>query len=279
MSDVATLASERKRGRSPDRAPEKSGSPIRTLLKQSAEDWGVSEKVILLICSMPVVFTAIAVVCALIGKDAYKWWTGEDQFGENLQVLFWVVSLGLCLVFIKNKLREGDNIFAALYMILGLGIFFIIGEEISWGQRIFGWITPESVKQINKQGETNIHNIHGIGSTIKWIHMIVGAYGTFLPIIVMKSKALARFRAQLSMLVPPIALVPYFAFIFLWRSFRNLFDVPKKFYFVVSEFTEVTELALSLAFALFLWYHVRKTQCNKSAAKPGHMDLNRVETN
>jgi hypothetical protein len=279
MSEVATLASKREKGGKHDGVPDQSGWSIRRLLKQSADDWGVSERTILLICSMPVVITVIAAICALIGKDAYKWWTGEDQFGENLQVLFWGVSLVLCIIFIKNKLREGDNIFAVLYVILGFGIFFIIGEEVSWGQRIFGWITPESVKEINKQGETNIHNIHGIGSTIKWIHMIVGAYGTFLPLVAMKSKALVRFRTQLSMLVPPIALVPYFAFIFFWRGYRNLFDAPKKFYFVVSEFTEVTELALSLAFALFLWYHVRKTRRNKSESRPSHLAVNRIETN
>ena len=32
-------------------------------------------------------------------------------------------------------------------------------EEISWGQRIFQWSTPNIMMKINSQGETNIHNI------------------------------------------------------------------------------------------------------------------------
>lgn len=33
------------------------------------------------------------------------------------------------------------------------------GEEISWGQRIFGFQTSESLKKLNYQHETNLHNL------------------------------------------------------------------------------------------------------------------------
>ncbi|MCA9778628.1 MAG: hypothetical protein KC800_17995 [Candidatus Eremiobacteraeota bacterium] len=33
------------------------------------------------------------------------------------------------------------------------------GEEISWGQRIFGFQTSESMKKLNYQHETNLHNL------------------------------------------------------------------------------------------------------------------------
>jgi len=36
---------------------------------------------------------------------------------------------------------------------------FAGGEEISWGQRIFGWETPDSLASINAQDETTIHNL------------------------------------------------------------------------------------------------------------------------
>lgn len=35
---------------------------------------------------------------------------------------------------------------------------YIVGEEISWGQWIFFWETPESWMALNDQGETNLHN-------------------------------------------------------------------------------------------------------------------------
>jgi len=56
------------------------------------------------------------------------------------------------LVIYKTK----KNIFYLLLVIL----FFVgFGEEISWGQRILNFETPEALKQVNLQNETNIHNI------------------------------------------------------------------------------------------------------------------------
>lgn len=39
-----------------------------------------------------------------------------------------------------------------------LGSFYIFGEEISWGQHILNWSTPEYWAQFNDQNETNLHN-------------------------------------------------------------------------------------------------------------------------
>ncbi|MGH8544797.1 MAG: hypothetical protein ACREX3_14460, partial [Gammaproteobacteria bacterium] len=40
-----------------------------------------------------------------------------------------------------------------------LACLYFAGEELSWGQHLFGWVTPEYLNRINDQGETNIHNI------------------------------------------------------------------------------------------------------------------------
>jgi hypothetical protein len=45
------------------------------------------------------------------------------------------------------------------FLALALVFFVGCGEEISWGQRIFGFGTPESIAQKNIQGETNLHNL------------------------------------------------------------------------------------------------------------------------
>ena len=41
----------------------------------------------------------------------------------------------------------------------GTVLFFIAGEEISWGQRIFGYMTPDWVAERNIQKEFNLHNL------------------------------------------------------------------------------------------------------------------------
>jgi len=40
-----------------------------------------------------------------------------------------------------------------------LGAAYFALEEISWGQWLFGWESPEPLVEINKQNETNLHNI------------------------------------------------------------------------------------------------------------------------
>jgi len=61
-----------------------------------------------------------------------------------------------------GSLRTQRNTF---YLLLGILFLICFGEEVSWGQRVFHWMTPEWLKGINLQGETNLHNIslfHGM---------------------------------------------------------------------------------------------------------------------
>lgn len=51
-----------------------------------------------------------------------------------------------------HQLRKWTGMLAVLF-------FFIAGEELSWGQRIFGWQTPDYWKALNYQGETTLHNL------------------------------------------------------------------------------------------------------------------------
>jgi len=47
------------------------------------------------------------------------------------------------------------------YLGLALFLFLAAGEELSWGQRLLGFETPEAVRNINAQEETNLHNLGG----------------------------------------------------------------------------------------------------------------------
>lgn len=40
-----------------------------------------------------------------------------------------------------------------------LGCVYFAGEELSWGQHLFGWGTPEYIEAVNDQEETNLHNM------------------------------------------------------------------------------------------------------------------------
>jgi hypothetical protein len=44
-------------------------------------------------------------------------------------------------------------------MLTTVACIYFAGEEISWGQSLFHWQTPEVINQINDQHETNLHNM------------------------------------------------------------------------------------------------------------------------
>jgi len=46
-----------------------------------------------------------------------------------------------------------------LFLVLGLGLLMMFGEEISWGQRAIGFGTPAWLEKANLQHEFNLHNL------------------------------------------------------------------------------------------------------------------------
>ncbi|MDH3201287.1 MAG: hypothetical protein OEM15_10390 [Myxococcales bacterium] len=71
---------------------------------------------------------------------------------------------------------------AVWHLLIGLFFFLCFGEEISWGQRILGFETPESIKEINVQDETNLHNLMGYFADHLFI-MGMFVYGSVLPFL------------------------------------------------------------------------------------------------
>jgi hypothetical protein len=234
--------------------------PLEKLVTDASREWNLSQRMILVLVCLPFVLLLTGAMAALIGKDAYKWFTREDGFAENMQVLFYSVAFLLGLIIARRLYRAGHRGIACLYLAGSLGLFFLIGEEISWGQRIFGWESTEFFKASNKQEETNFHNIYGVGYTFKWIQLLVGACGTLLPLLVLCPINLGRFQSKLRMLVPHYTLIVYFLPLFVWKIYRNFFEAPKEYYFVISEFNEVVELILSVGVALFMVLQLRRTE-------------------
>ena len=79
----------------------------------------------------------------------------EDSWVENLTVVWFFLS---ALALLAAALAEGSPWRRGLYVLAGLAFLFVAGEEINWGQRIFGFETPESLMSFNPLLEFNIHN-------------------------------------------------------------------------------------------------------------------------
>ena len=60
-----------------------------------------------------------------------------------------------------HKRQSADHRKVVAVFLIGIGIAFLFFglEEISWGQRLFGWNTPAVLEQINDKRELNVHNL------------------------------------------------------------------------------------------------------------------------
>lgn len=88
---------------------------------------------------------------------------GEDNFFEWLTAIFFLVASIVLFIAVIGIYRdkvfqfEGKNLFLLGTLIFSIFCFWVFGEEISWGQRIFNWSTPEQFG-MNFQNETTMHN-------------------------------------------------------------------------------------------------------------------------
>lgn len=131
----------------------------------------------------------------------------EDGLVESLTALALLVG-GMVWLYRFIKLRRvRPKPFLAVTLLLGLLYLFGMGEEISWGQRIFGIESPEFFATHNAQRETNLHNL--VVGGVKINKLIFGAmlalciitYLLAFPVLYRKS---ARARALMNRFAVPI---------------------------------------------------------------------------
>lgn len=83
---------------------------------------------------------------------------GEAGLVEQAQNLTLLISLALAI----DMVARADTRMLRLWMVVVvIGLVYLLGEEISWGQHYFGWDTGGVFAHINDQGETNFHNTAG----------------------------------------------------------------------------------------------------------------------
>ncbi|HRQ28360.1 hypothetical protein, partial [Hyphomicrobium sp.] len=82
----------------------------------------------------------------------------------------------------------------------------IAGEEHSWGQHFFNWNTPAYWSDINRQAETNLHNVsHWFNHRPRLVLEIGIAIGGILIPLIQSRVGLFR-QPLLALLTPPVQL-------------------------------------------------------------------------
>ena len=114
----------------------------------------------------------------------YRFLTAEDLLLEWTQVLAMVAVAVLLAATAVTLASRREWAWVALFSLGALAAIVIVGEEISWGQRLLGIATPPELEEINIQGETNLHNLRGVILSLNFISMVGAGVLTILPLVV-----------------------------------------------------------------------------------------------
>ncbi len=210
------------------------------------------------------VFAAVILaylVTALYYPIAFIWLTYEDLPGEWSQTYFFLVAMLLSLrnVFSKSSYRW-------FFAILAVACAYVVLEEISWGQRLFGFSTPEFLKARNLQGEANIHNLFtGPYKTFMKDALSYAlaaglmGYGMLYPLACSFKLGPAAWLQKLGVAAPPLVVAPYFV----CAAYLEL----KPFSFNEAEIAEIlVAMALAITALYYRFLTVRELHANRDSS-------------
>lgn len=216
-------------------------------------EWGLSRRTALILFLAPFALAFVA-VAAIPFRSAFRTLANEDGLAEYGQFVCLVILIPVYARIAVALWRQRQRPLAGLYVLAALGVFFAAGEEISWGQRIFHWLTPGGLIDVNNQGETNIHNIGGLLKVFNLAIMGIAFVAVVMPLL---RWTLWRDRARSVAgyaLIAPAVLIPAFAMEFSYRAVRLLFlPTPR---YTLTKLAEIGELSFYfglVVFALLAW--------------------------
>lgn len=152
------------------------------------------------------------IAAALVNKTWFL-----NSYVEEDGPIEWLTELPLFIIFIACmwyliRFAKRKNFwFFIIYLCIGLGSFFVFGEEISWGQRIFNFKTSEYFQEHNSQDEENIHNLILDGEKLNKIiftdALIAGVviYLIIFPLLYSRNKKFKNFVDKAALPLPTIA--------------------------------------------------------------------------
>ncbi len=107
----------------------------------------------------PPVLAIVALGTKLLAPGAYDTFI-EGELGltelATPAVAIIGVLIGISTIIVARPLPLAMR---AWLLATTLGCFYFAGEELSWGQQLFHWQTPEQITELNDQNETNLHNM------------------------------------------------------------------------------------------------------------------------
>lgn len=199
----------------------------------------------LITVSLTICIAVGALITRALAPETLGYLCQEDVLVEPAQAVLYAISAAV-FVYASRGPRLGK------LWTLGLAAlsFWLAGEEVSWGQRMFGVATPDWLAGRNVQQELNFHNLDGLHQRVRLVGVLfVGVLAFAIPLgyrWVAWVKALVE---RLEFPVFPLFAAPTVAVAIAFMA------VPRIKGAIVFELDEISELLLAVAFAAFAFSH------------------------
>lgn len=155
----------------------------------------------------PIVAPIILGVIAYIDPDRYfRYLQDETGLLEFLHMLLPLISALIAARLLLMPWMRRDPLIVVWLAAIVVGGIYLAGEEASWGQHYFGWHTPADWAELNRQGETNLHNTSFLFDKLPRLVIVAGILvgAIVLPLVkVYRPNVIPR---RLDFVIPPVAL-------------------------------------------------------------------------
>jgi len=207
------------------------------------------------------VFTALA-HWSLTAYEGVDWFEGEDGVSEWWSVATYLAAAALASTTAWRLRRSDQQKLALLHFILA-GVFLVGAlEEISWGQRLFNWGTPDVLSAVNQQGETTIHNVGFLDSVISRFLFWVSLVGLTTGAVRALWHRYGRVTSA-DFVWPSLVLSPALLMILVWRMGGiwtpvNLPRLTMEAFDFGPQGSEVPEVLLGLCICIYTYSNLRR---------------------
>lgn len=222
----------------------------------------------------PVTYIVLALYITLaypvltLGNKVVAAMLPEDHYFENVGAISLFVTSLLFFYGFRVARKSLDKNRASpvkqlAYLGLALLFFFGAGEEISWGQRIFGFKTPAPLAQVNKQDELNLHDLtimedSKFFTADRLFDIFWFLFGVLTPAIALLSPVFKRFAGKF---IPIVywGMSILFLYNYLWAKLAKIFFAAAYTFdkiSLVQATQEIKESNYAVIFILVAWFAI-----------------------
>ena len=199
---------------------------------------------------IPIVAMAVQIILEIfVPSDILSKLHSENSVHETLQFIIMVLAFCVAVSFFFSKISK-TFLLKFWFGLAALCSFYVAGEEISWGQHILDWTTPDFWSEVNDQQETNLHNTSSWLDQKPRLILLLAIVGGTLVVPILKKYNILKLPAYLDILLPDPKLMTIALLVVIPQLVEKLFEVFDISIF--ARFSEVQELYIFYFVLLYL---------------------------